>query len=193
MDDILPCPYLSARIADFNEVQMITSSVNLHSFLSGKLEGRSFPGKGGKGVFATERVEKGEILTVWGGIVVPGSRFFEFTDYARTHSIQVEEDLYLMPLTGDDPADYFNHSCDPNAGLYGQISLVAMRVIEKGEEVCFDYAMSDSNPYDEFECSCGSPNCRGKITADDWALPDLQKRYEGYFTPYLQRRMDQNK
>jgi uncharacterized protein len=102
----------------------------------------------------------------------------------------VEDDLFLLPLTGDDPADAFNHSCDPNAGLYGQICLVAMRPIAADEEVCFDYAMSDSNPYDEFACGCGTPLCRKQITAEDWMRPDLQVRYKDYFSPYLKRRID---
>jgi hypothetical protein len=28
------------------------------------------------------------------------------------------------------------------------------------------------------------------VTGSDWALPELQKRYKGYFSPYLQRRID---
>ncbi len=142
------------------------------------------------GVFATQPVAAGEVLAVWGGVVVPGGRLGNYTHYAQTHGIQVEEDLFLLPLTEDDPSDFFNHSCDPNAGLSGQICLVAMRPISVDEEVCFDYAMSDSNPYDEFECGCGAVNCRGRVTAEDWRRLDLQERYRGFFSPYLQRRMD---
>lgn len=165
-------------------------SLKLHSYLSPKLKQQESKEKGGVGVFAVEPVAAGEILTVWGGVIVSGDRLDQFSDYARTHGLQVEDDLYLLPLTDDDPADAFNHSCDPNAGLYGQIALVAMRSIGTGEEVCFDYAMSDSNPYDEFECGCGSPQCRKFISADDWKHPDLQERYSGYFSPYLQRKID---
>ena len=161
----------------------------LHSYLSPKLERRESVEKGGAGVFAREAVEAGEILTVWGGVIVTGSRLDEFSEYARTHGLQVEDDLFLLPLTEDDPADDFNHSCEPNAGLYGQIALTAMRAIAVDEEVCFDYAMSDSNPYDEFACNCGSPLCRKNVTAEDWKRPELQERYQGYFSPYLQRRL----
>jgi hypothetical protein len=64
-----------------------------------------------------------------------------------------------------------------------------MRDIQPGEELTFDYAMSDGSPYDEFECFCGSPNCRRKITGDDWKIPELWKKYKGYFSPYLARRI----
>jgi hypothetical protein len=50
--------------------------------------------------------------------------------------------------------------------------------------------MCDGTPYDEFICSCGSQNCRGNITGEDWKRPDLRERYAGYYMPYLQRRID---
>jgi hypothetical protein len=168
----------------------MTAQKHHPSYLSPKLELRACPDKGGFGLFACQPLQKDEVLAVWGGVIVPGSRLGEYSEYAQTHGLQVEDDLYLLPLTEDDPSDYFNHSCNPNAGLLGQITLVAMRAIAPGEEICFDYAMSDSNPYDEFDCGCGAPTCRGRVTAEDWKRLDLQQRYRGYFSPYLQRRID---
>jgi uncharacterized protein len=159
------------------------------SYLSPKLEERDCPEKGGHGVFARESIQSGELITVWSGIAVTEEKLSEWPEEKATHGIQVEEKVYLIPLGQDDPADMFNHSCDPNAGLCGQITLLAMRDIASGEEVCFDYAMSDSSDYDEFECHCGKPNCRKKITGNDWKLPDLQRRYKGFFSPYLARRI----
>jgi hypothetical protein len=49
--------------------------------------------------------------------------------------------------------------------------------------------MSDSSDYDEFECQCGASNCRRTITGKDWMNPELQQRYFGFFSPYLQRRI----
>jgi hypothetical protein len=107
----------------------------------------------------------------------------------RRYSLQVEENQYLVSLSDCEPPDYVNHSCDPNAGLSGQITLVAMRDIQPGEEITYDYAMSDGSPYDEFNCSCGSPHCRGHVSGEDWRRTDLWLRYAGYFSPYLQRRI----
>ena len=160
------------------------------SYLSPKITLRAVAEKGGSGLFANEVLAKNETLAVWGGVVVSDRDLGNFSDYARTHGLQVDDHLYLLPLTEDDPSDYFNHSCSPNAGLCGQIMLVAMRDIQAGEEICFDYAMSDSNPYDEFECGCGTPDCRKRVTAEDWQRADLQERYRGYFSPYLQRRIE---
>ena len=102
--------------------------------------------------------------------------------------VQIEEDLFLT--SKGTLADYVNHSCNPNAGMYGATMLAAMRDIEPGEEVCWDYAMSDGSAYDEFDCTCQAPGCRHKVTGDDWRIPALWERYAGYFSPYLQRRID---
>lgn len=158
-------------------------------YLSAKLEGRLRP-DGSLGVFTLEPVKAGERLAVWGGEIVDWETLTQLPADLRPYSLQVEEGLYLVSARVG-PADWVNHSCDPNAGLSGQMVLVARRDLGIGEEVCFDYAMSDGTPYDEFDCSCGAANCRGRITGNDWLIPELQERYRGYFSPYLQRRIDQ--
>ena len=62
-----------------------------------------------------------------------------------------------------------------------------MRDIAAGEEICFDYAMTDISDYDSFPCGCGHAYCRRQVSGDDWQRPDLQKRYEGFFAPHVQR------
>jgi hypothetical protein len=126
---------------------------------------------------------------MWGGDIVVGEKLGALSPTARRHSVQVEENLYLVPHHLPEPADFVNHSCDPNAGLSGQITLVAMRDIQPGEEITYDYAMSDGSPYDEFTCSCGSRHCRGHVSGEDWRRLELWQRYAGYFSPYLQRRI----
>lgn len=166
------------------------------SYTNPKLSLQDCAQKGGYGLFAQSPIAKGELLCGWSGEIYTADELVCESEARRTHGLQISEELYLLPLARDnnallDPSDYFNHSCDPNAGLEGQICLVAMRDIEPGEEVCFDYAMSDSSSYDEFDCHCGAPNCRIKVTGNDWKLPELQQRYRGYFIPYLQRLIDQ--
>lgn len=163
---------------------------NWTHFVSPKLEPRIRPEKGGYGVFALETIQPGELVVMWGGVVLPGEKLKDLTAVARRHSIQVEDNLFLAPVEVPEPGDYINHSCDPNAGLLGQAGLVAMRLVMPGEEVCYDYAMSDGCPYDEFECSCRNDECRGRITGNDWMLASLQERYAGFFSPYLQRRIN---
>jgi len=160
------------------------------AYLSPKLEDRRHPKHGEWAVFAREALQPGELVAVWSGFIVSAARLETLPAEMQKHTLQVEEDAFLVTSVPDEPADYINHSCNPNVGLSGQITLVAMRDIEPGEEICFDYAMSDGSPYDEFECACGTPNCRGRITGNDWRLPKLWERYIGYFSPYLQRRIE---
>ncbi len=161
-----------------------------YSYLTPKLVLRECPEKGSYGLFAVEPILAGELLTMWGGQIVTAAQMAALPVERQTHGIQVDEDLYEVPILEDEPADYFNHSCDPNCGLSSPLSLVAIRDIAVGEEACFDYAMSDSSDYDEFECHCGSGSCRKTVTGQDWKLPELQKKYHGFFSPYLQRRID---
>ena len=106
--------------------------------------------------------------------------------------IQVTEDLFIGPVTQAEREGgmmHLNHSCEPNLGLQGQIAFVAMRDIAADEELTFDYAMTDDEPY-EMECNCGAPSCRRVITGHDWMKSELQRRYDGYFSWFIQRRLD---
>jgi uncharacterized protein len=84
-----------------------------------------------------------------------------------------------------------NHSCSPNAGIAGSIHLIAIRDIQVGEEVTFDYANCVSTNDDAFkmQCFCGAPNCRGTVTGQDWQLKEVQSRLLPYYQPYLQERV----
>jgi hypothetical protein len=49
--------------------------------------------------------------------------------------------------------------------------------------------MTDSDDYDEFECSCATAQCRGTITGADWKEPELRDRYRGWHSAYIARRL----
>jgi hypothetical protein len=135
-------------------------------------------------------IEPGELIGVWSGRIVTADELDALPEEIRRHTVQVEETLYLASTTANEPPDFINHSCEPNAGLDGQIAIVALQRILPGQEVTIDYAMCDGSPYDEFECACGTPSCRGRVTGDDWKNPVLWKRYAGHFSPYLRRRIE---
>jgi uncharacterized protein len=149
--------------------------------------------KGGSSVVATASIAKSELIAMWSGRIVAGPDLAALPEELRHRVVQIEEDLYLASLTPTEGADMVNHSCNPNAGLSGQLAIVAMRNIVPGEEVVIDYAMCDGSPYDEFDCTCGAPHCRRRITGNDWQRRDLWHRYAGYFSPYLQRRIERLK
>jgi hypothetical protein len=160
------------------------------AYLTDKCEVRNRDVAGGHSVIARAVIDPGELIGVWSGRIIGADDLDALPEEIRRHTVQIEEDFYLASLGPDEPPDFVNHSCEPNAGLDGQIAIVALRRILPGEEVTIDYAMCDGSPYDEFECACGSKICRGKVTGDDWRNPVLWERYAGHFSPYLQRRID---
>jgi hypothetical protein len=163
------------------------------SYASPKLEARLLPDKGGWGVYAREWIRAGELLSVWAGEIINGEQLARISSGERRYAVQVEEDLYLLTVREPETADFINHCCNPNAGLSGQLALVALRDIAPGEEICFDYAMTDGSVYDEFPCACGASNCRGRVTGNDWMRPELWQRYGSHFSPYLLRRIERLK
>jgi hypothetical protein len=161
------------------------------SYINPKLEVRD-AGKYGKGVFAKENVKRDSTLAVFGGHVFDISEEEKLTGNLNDYSLQISEYLVIGPVHEKEvsDSDFFNHSCDPNAGFKGQIFLVAMHNIKKGEQVTFDYAMALSKArnasFYKIKCFCGANNCRGYVTENDWKKPELQKKYDGYFQWYLQ-------
>jgi hypothetical protein len=159
------------------------------AYLTDKCEVQNRDVTGGKAVYARDVIESGELIAVWTGRIVSTDELDELPEEIRRHTVQVEEGLYLASHGSDEGPDFINHSCEPNAGLDGQIAIVAMHRIQPGDEVTIDYAMCDGSPYDEFGCECGSILCRGRVTGEDWRNPTLWERYAGHFSPYLERRI----
>jgi len=90
-----------------------------------------------------------------------------------------EDNEVTYLFTMDDPsividgfgmAAFINHSCDPNceSDQFGdQIWIVALRDIEAGEELTYDYCLWDGEPGDEAPCYCGTKNCRGTMYSEE--------------------------
>ena len=155
----------------------------------------------GKGVFAKAAIKKGEIINVFTGLIVTKEEYEKllklFGDTIEDYKTKLADNFYLISMVDDktvlEDEDFINHSCNPNVGVRGQVMMAAMRDIKPGEEVTFDYAMTDNDPEDDFICKCGAKNCRKMVRGSDWKLPELQKRYRGYFSWYLQEKIDKLK
>jgi hypothetical protein len=160
------------------------------SWLDPRLEARdlaALPNNGGgKGIFTIDPINCGTCLAVFGGYVM-SVRDEPDGDYA----LQIADDFVIGPrdISRLETADYFNHSCDPNAGIHGQLMLVAMRDLAADEPVCFDYAMVLDMVDYRFICQCGSAQCRGVITGRDWRRMELQRRYAGFFSWHVQQKI----
>lgn len=148
------------------------------------------------GTFATKKINQGELIAVFGGVVMDYQTWSSLPESVHDKVLQIGDEVFIGPQIPKDlgDGDYINHSCDPNAGIKGQIYLVAMRDIQAGEEITFDYAMTIAESIKfKMKCNCGSRYCRGLITETDWSLPELQKKYQGYFSHYIQQKIEQLK
>ncbi|MFW6339143.1 MAG: SET domain-containing protein [Alkalispirochaetaceae bacterium] len=131
-------------------------------------------GEMGKGVVATRRIEPGEVVLEFRGDLVANR---------GSHTLQIARDQHLEV---EPPGRFVNHSCDPNCGIRGTRLLVARHPIDRGDEITFDYAMTEVEMA-PLECGCGTPACRGTITGYA-GLPEKRRReYEGYISEYLRR------
>ena len=161
------------------------------SYLSPKVAKKK--SRAGYGLFAAENITKDERIVDFSG--GPGSwvhtkeadpLYEEGNDYI----LQTDDDLFFVASNMDEleDADFINHSCDPSCGFRGSLEVVALRDIRAGKEITFDYAMSESSNF-QMKCVCGAAQCRGVITGEDWKIPELQKKYAGYFSDYLERKI----
>lgn len=194
LDGLLICKPLCVNTQRFF---YIVYNWNMNSWISNKIVLKDSE-KHGRGYFAAVKILKDEVLIVQGGRILLESDLDDGKEYAKYayYCFQVESDKYICPasLESKDVDGVFlvNHSCDPNCGFSGQISLVAMRDINPGEEITYDYAMTDyledGFVWESMECRCGSVCCRKVISGSDSTLVNLQKAYDGYFSSYITKK-----
>lgn len=143
----------------------------------------------GKGLYVREAIKVNELVVIWGGIMFTQDEIK--SGKAKPHTVaEIDEGVYLAaPLNApDSPDDFMNHSCDPNVWMQDEVTLIARRNIAAGEELTADYAFWSSDPDWLLQpCRCGSRLCRITITGADWKLQELQTRYRGRFSPYINR------
>jgi D-alanine-D-alanine ligase len=119
----------------------------------------------GYGICATENIAAGEIVSQR----LATRRYVEQhwnedqKEIFRRYAYPVSNEVFL--LWDDDPSRWApqNHSCSPNTvcnGLYA----IALRDIEKGEELTLDYAVFLDEHMESFVCRCGTKGCRGLIS-----------------------------
>ncbi len=159
-----------------------------HRWLNSKAVARTSKIQG-TGVFAKEKIFKGEPVGVLGGVIVHKSQIAEYRTLMTQVGIQIDDDFFIVPTTRDELEKYgvFNHSCNPNIGFSNSITFIAMRDIEPTEELVFDYAFCETF-YKGFNCHCGVTTCRKKIHSDDWKIKEIQNKYGDFFSPYLKRK-----
>lgn len=129
----------------------------------------------GWGVRTHMSINSGEFILEYIGEVVSDHEFKQRMSTLYTHDTH----HYCLHLDGLLVIDghrmggdgrFVNHSCEPNCEMQkwtvnGQyrMALFALRDIEAGEEITYDYNFSLFNAAEGQECKCGSEQCRGVI------------------------------
>ena len=137
----------------------------------------------GRGVFASKNIEKGRTAFIFKGKII---KYFPKTRkkaMKKPDMVGVGKNLWIDPYI---PFKYLNHSCDPNLGQRGRVLFVALRNIKKGEELTFDYSISEDSSW-EMKCHCGSKNCRKIIRGIRYLPEGIYNRYLPYIPRYFQR------
>lgn len=123
----------------------------------------------GYGVFATQFIPRGTITWVFDDLdqVITNDKAaslskltHQFLDKYSYRNGRGERILCW------DHSRFINHSCRPTSLAPGFDLEIAVRDIEPGEEITDDYASLNLDT--EFECACGTPECRKVIGPDDF-------------------------
>ena len=132
--------------------------------LNEKIEKRNISRISRFGLFAKEKIFKGEMI--W----VSNEEFVKTIHMSELEKLQDNErqdwidhcyqigDYFHMDV---DDTRLMNHSCEPNTADFPKENpnaIIAARDIEKDEEVTWNY-LPFMNPFQVFNCNCGSKNC----------------------------------
>jgi SET domain-containing protein len=134
----------------------------------------------GHGVFAAKDLRRGEIVFILKGKERHIIQQTVKQANENQNMVGVGKDMWIDPQT---PASHINHSCRPNVGIRGRLLFVAMKNIRKGEELCFDYAISEEELRWRLadQCACQTPECRKVIRS----IQSLPERVYGSYLPFI--------
>ena len=127
----------------------------------------------GRGVYAAQLIRKGARIIEYTGERVSWQSAPDDDRDPHTFNFGLENGEVINPEVGGNEARWMNHSCDPNCEAVEEddrIFIYAMRNIQRGEELLYDYHMEIDEPITEaskrkFGCRCGASNCRGTMLA----------------------------
>lgn len=147
----------------------------------------------GTAVFSARSFTAGSVVTQFSGPIVHKSEMPEDYEGENDRYVQFDREYFLGPSGNYD--DLINHSCDPNAGLKfdgTNILLVALRDINVGEEITWDYSTTMFENGWKMRCDCRAEGCR-KIVGDFMLLDaEIQQKYMklNVIPPYIKEYMD---
>ncbi|XP_012566094.2 uncharacterized protein LOC105850153 [Hydra vulgaris] len=173
-------------------------------------------GPGSKALFASQTIEQGQVvlecdeltcdyairdtdkdmLKTKEEIINCCNTMPEYEPILMYYQIMVDQDLFMVPRLWKEKklvciCAFFNHSCDPNCGYKGN-AIISLKNINAGEEVTIDYQMfeTESGFASGLKCLCGSNNCRGVLSFDQYRNVEWVAKYYDYSSSYVKSRID---
>ncbi len=123
----------------------------------------------GTGGFATKNIPSGARVIEYVGRKVSKAESLQLCEANNQYIFTLDEENDLDGNVSWNPARFLNHSCAPNCEaelVEGQIWIVALRDIQAGEELVFNYGY-DLEDFREHPCKCGAAGCVGFIVAEE--------------------------
>jgi len=125
----------------------------------------------GHGVYAMQSIPRSTRIIEYTGQRVSWEGAPNDENDPHTFNFGLDNGEVINPEIGGNDARWINHSCDPNCEAIEEddrIFIDALRDIQAGEELFYDYALEIDEPITEeskkkFACHCHSPNCRGTM------------------------------
>lgn len=129
----------------------------------------------GLGAFATRPIQKRARIIEYGGERITtaeaDTRYSDGTSaHARVLLFTVDSRTVIDAAVNGNQARYINHSCEPNCESVterGRIWIYALRDIEPGEELTYDYNLTGDDDIGvqaaQYACHCGASACRGTM------------------------------
>jgi len=132
----------------------------------------------GKGVFALQDIEKGDVVIEYVGEIISADEAekrhpHDPNDPNHTFYFQIDDDRVIDALHGGNSARWINHCCTPNCKpevIHGRVFIKAKKRIQAGAELNYDYGLIIDEPIThklvaQYPCWCGSPKCRQTLLA----------------------------
>lgn len=147
----------------------------------------------GWGVKTKQPLKKSTYILEYVGEVVTEREFKErmatlYTRDTHHYCLNLDGGLVIDGHRSGSDARFVNHSCSPNCeiqkwsvnGLF-RMALFAMRDIEPGEELTYDYNFSLFNPAEGQPCRCDSAQCRGVIGGKSQRIKPIEAQVSRWF------------
>ncbi|HEX5372456.1 MAG TPA: SET domain-containing protein-lysine N-methyltransferase [Aquabacterium sp.] len=132
----------------------------------------------GKGVYAIRPLQAGDKVLEYRGEIITWQEALDRHPHDpaqpnHTFYFHLDDGHVIDGKHKGNSAKWINHSCEPNLEADQQgdrVFLYALRDIEPGEELFFDYGLVIDGRITpklkkDYACWCGTPSCRGTMLA----------------------------